>query len=45
MTSTASLIWDSLNPDNKISLFVRYIDPATGNATSKIVNRFGKKQG
>ena len=40
-----SLIWDSLNPDNKISLFVRYIDPATGNATSKIVNRFGKKQG
>ena len=37
------LIWSSLNPDNKISLFVRYIDPATGNATSKIVNRYGAK--
>ena len=35
------LLWNSLNPDNKISLFVRYIDPATGNAVSKIVNRWG----
>ena len=35
------LLWNSLNPDNKISLFVRYIDPKTGNAVSKIVNRYG----
>ena len=37
------LLWNNLNPDNKISLFVRYIDPETGNAVSKIVNRFGSK--
>lgn len=35
------LLWNSLNEDNKISLFVRYIDPETGDAVSKIVNRWG----
>ena len=39
--SFTDLLWNNLNPDNKISLFVRYIDPETGNAVSKIVNRFG----
>ena len=25
-----SMLWNSLNEDNKVSLFVRYIDIATG---------------
>lgn len=37
-----SLLWTNLNAENKISLFVRYIDTANGNAISKIVNRYGK---
>lgn len=32
-------MWDSLNPDNKVSLFVRYIDLATGRAETRIVNK------
>lgn len=38
----SQLIWSSLNPDNRISLFVRYIDTENGTAVSKIINRFGK---
>ena len=34
-----NLIWDSLNEDNKVSLFVRYIDIATGKYQSRIVNK------
>lgn len=33
------LIWDSLNNDNKVSLFVRYIDIATGKYETRIVNK------
>lgn len=33
------LLWNSLNQDNKVSLFVRYIDIATGKYESKIVNK------
>lgn len=33
------LIWNSLNEDNKVSLFVRYIDIATGEYETKIVNK------
>lgn len=33
------MIWNSLNGDNKVSLFVRYIDIATGKTVSKIVNK------
>lgn len=33
------MLWVSLNEDNKVSLFVRYIDIATGEAVSKIVNK------
>ncbi len=33
------LLWNSLNEDNKVSLFVRFIDIATGEATTKIVNK------
>ena len=32
-------LWDSLNEDNKVSLFVRFIDIKTGEATTKIVNK------
>lgn len=32
-------LWNSLNEDNKVSLFVRYIDLASGKATSRIVNK------
>lgn len=33
------LLWNSLNADNKVSLFVRYIDIATGTYETKIVNK------
>ncbi|MCR5369128.1 MAG: IMP cyclohydrolase [Clostridium sp.] len=33
------LLWESLNEDNKVSLFVRYIDIETGKAVSRIVNK------
>ena len=35
----ADLLWQNLNEDNKVSLFVRYIDIATGKYTSKIINK------
>ena len=33
------MLWNSLNQDNKVSLFVRSIDIATGKYESKIVNK------
>ena len=35
-------LWNSLNEDNKVSLFVRFIDIATGAEETKIVNKFEK---
>jgi len=35
----ARLIWDSLNEANKVSLFVRFIDIATGAYETKIINK------
>ena len=32
-------IWESLNLDNRISLYVRFVDLATGNAESRMINR------
>ena len=32
-------LWESLNEDNKVSLFVRYIDIATGTYETRIVNK------
>ncbi len=32
-------IWESLNSDNKVSLFVRFIDIATGKYETRIVNK------
>ena len=37
--SLTSLIWENLNEDNKVSLFVRYIDIETGKYDSRIVNK------
>ena len=37
--SFTELLWNSLNEDNKVSLFVRYIDIETGNYETKIVNK------
>ena len=34
-----NMVWDSLNPDNKVSLFVRYIDISTGEYETRIVNK------
>ena len=39
METFASMLWESLNPDNKVSLFVRYIDIATGEKQTKIINK------
>ena len=33
------MLWTNLNEDNKVSLFVRYIDIATGEYETKIVNK------
>jgi len=35
-------LWNALNEDNKVSLFVRYIDIATGKAQSRIINKYVK---
>lgn len=40
MEAFATMLWDSLNEDNKISLFVRYIDIASGTCETKIVNKY-----
>lgn len=34
-----TMLWENLNPDNKISLFVRYTDLATGAYTQRILNK------
>ena len=39
MKAFTDMLWNSLNEDNKVSLFVRYIDIATGEAESVIVNQ------
>lgn len=36
------MVWNSLNEDNKVSLFVRYIDLATGKTQDRIVNKYEK---
>ena len=34
-----NVLWENLNEDNKVSLFVRYIDLESGKATDRIVNK------
>ncbi len=35
----AGRVWESLNEENKVSLFVRYIDIATGAYETRIINK------
>ena len=39
MEEFTELLWNSLNQENKVSLFVRYIDIETGKYETKIVNK------
>ncbi len=39
MDAFTDMLWNSLNEDNKVSLFVRYIDIASGKYRSRIVNK------
>lgn len=39
MESFTQMLWNSLNADNKVSLFVRYIDIATGRYETRLVNK------
>ena len=39
MDAFTEMLWNSLNAENKVSLFVRYIDIATGNYETRIVNK------
>ena len=39
MEAFAGNLWNSLNAENKVSLFVRYIDIATGTYETKIINK------
>ena len=37
-----TMVWNSLNEDNKVSLFVRYIELATGRTEDRIYNKYKK---
>ena len=39
LDSFTSLVWNSLNADNKVSLFVRFIDIAAGSCKTRIINK------
>ncbi len=39
MNAFGDMVWDSLNADNKVSLFIRFIDIETGRYESKIYNK------
>lgn len=39
MEAFTQMLWESLNEDNKVSLFVRYIDIADGTWETKIINK------
>lgn len=41
----AQLLWDSLDEDNKISLFVRYTHRTTGAYEQHIINKHGERNG
>ncbi|MBP0964881.1 MAG: IMP cyclohydrolase [Oscillospiraceae bacterium] len=38
----AESLWNALNEDNKVSLFVRYINIETGEVESRIINKYSK---
>ena len=45
LNALAQGIWESLNEENKISLFVRAVDLATGGAQIRIFNKLGNRPG
>ena len=40
MDAFVETLWNNLNEDNKISLFVRYTDLETGKYRQKVINRY-----
>ena len=40
----AEKLWNALNEDNKVSLFVRYIDIATGSSDTRVINKYEKSE-
>ena len=40
MEAFVDTLWKTLNEDNKLSLFVRYTDLATGEYRQRIINRY-----
>ena len=39
MDAFTDMLWNSLNEDNKVSLFVRFIDIETGKYETRIINK------
>ena len=39
LSAIEELVWNALDADNKISLFVRYTDLATGETEDRILNK------
>ena len=39
LTQFTNMIWNNLNEDNKVSLFVRFIDIETGKYETRIINK------
>ena len=37
--SFTDMLWNNLNEDNKVSLFVRFIDIKTGKYETRIINK------
>jgi hypothetical protein len=42
LDSIAETYWDTLNPDNRVSLAVKFINHDQCTSTHKIINRFSK---
>ena len=45
MPAFTEMLWNSLNESNKVSLFVRYIDIATGAYETRIINKHEMQEG
>lgn len=43
MDAFTDMLWESLNEDNKVSLFVRYIEIETGRYTTRIMNKINRE--
>ncbi len=37
----AASMWEALDRDNRVALFVRFLDPSTGSTETRIVNQYG----